>query len=557
MAGILRGLGVSPGVAVGPAVIVSDQAPTLPNEPAPSDVAAELARVDAALEAVAGGFDARAAVAPLSARPILEASAMMARDPGLRTSIEAKLAAGIGAAHSVTAAFDEFAAMLLGLGGYMAERATDLADVRDRTASRLLGLPEPGLPQLTEPSIVVARDLAPAETVGLNPKTCLAIVTEAGGPTSHTAILANQLGIPAVVRVPGAIALAPATILAVDGSTGEVVADPDAETVAALDDRRRRRTAALGAVGPGATADQRPVPLLANIGTPEDAARAGVQPVGGSGLFRTEFLFLDRETAPTLEEQAGIYRQVFEAFGQRRVVVRTLDAGADKPLRFADLGPEENPALGRRGLRLAMERPDLLDTQLRALNLAREATGADVWVMAPMVSTAAEAAWFADRARSAGLPKAGVMIEVPSAAIRARQILAEVDFASLGTNDLSQYTFAADRMQGGLATLLSPWQGALLDLVASAAEAGSQLGKSVGVCGEAAGDPLAALALVGLGVTSLSMALGKVPGVRTALSLHTFQQCRELAQAARSADSAETARAAALALADPLLADIL
>jgi phosphotransferase system enzyme I (PtsI) len=213
-------------------------------------------------------------------------------------------------------------------------------------------------------------------------------------------------------------------------------------------------------------------------------------------------------------------------FGDRRVVVRTLDAGADKPLAFADLGPEENPALGRRGLRLSAERPELLDAQLEALSIAAKETGADVRVMAPMVATVEEAAWFARRVRENGLPKGGVMIEVPAAALRSAHVLAEVEFGSIGTNDLAQYTMAADRMQGELSDLLDPWQPAVLDVVAAACEGAASTGRPMGVCGESAGDPLLALVLTGLGVSSLSMAPSKVPVVRLALSLHSLPSAR-------------------------------
>jgi phosphotransferase system enzyme I (PtsI) len=322
--------------------------------------------------------------------------------------------------------------------------------------------------------------------------------------------------------------------------------------------RSERRSSALGAIsGPGVTSDGHPVALLANIGTAADAERAGRLDVEGVGLFRTEFLFLDRETAPTLDEQVAVYTQVFEAFGLRRVIVRTLDAGADKPLAFADLGPEDNPALGRRGLRLSAERPDLLDTQLAALGTAAVATGADVRVMAPMVATAEEAAWFARRVREHGLPVVGVMIEVPAAALRSRHVLAEVDFASIGTNDLAQYTLAADRMQGQLATLLDPWQPAVLDLIAAACDGGRDQGKPIGVCGEAAADPLLALVLTGLGVSSLSMAPTRVPAVRAALAMHDLRACTAMAAAARAARCPQDARGAALGLANKLIADLI
>ncbi len=230
---------------------------------------------------------------------------------------------------------------------------------------------------------------------------------------------------------------------------------------------------------------------------------------------------------------------------------------ADKPLAFANLGEEETPALGRCGLRLCQEKPELIDSQLEALALAARDTGADVKVMAPMVATAEEAAWFASRVRAAGLPAAGVMIEVPAAALRSRHVLAEVDFGSLGTNDLAQYTMAADRMEGAPSDLLDPWQPAVLDMVAAACAGGAETGKPVGMCGESAGDPYLALALAGLGVASLSMAPSKVPAVKLALSLHSLEECSALAQLARAATSAIAARDAVRAVANSELSAIL
>ncbi len=553
-----HGIGVSVGTAVGPLVLVTP-APTAPSdEPPTTDAAAASAVVRGVLNDVATGLEARAATADAHAKPILEAGAMMARDPGLAMGIDGQLATGKGLTNAVSAAVEEYCAMFESLGGYMAERVTDLRDVRDRAVARLLGQPEPGVPTLTQPSILAAHDLAPAETATLTSETCLGIITAAGGPTSHTAILAAQLGIPAVVQAVGILDVPYGTTVAIDGGVGEITVNPTDSEKALLEERKRRRAAALaGGTGNGVTKDGYPVALLANIGTADDARKAAAQAVEGVGLFRTEFLFLDRDTAPTVEEQTKTYTEVFQAFGDRRVVVRTLDAGADKPLAFADLGPEENPALGRRGIRLGMIRTDVLDTQLEALAAAYKATGADVRVMAPMIATQAEAVWFAERVRALGLPKVGVMIEVPAAAIRSKGILYHVDFASLGTNDLQQYTMAADRMQGELAELLNPWEPALLDVVSLACEGGQAMGKPIGVCGEAGGDPAMALVLTGLGVSSLSMAPGKVPGVRTALSLHTLAECQQMAAAARAASNAKEAKAAVLAMADPVLLDLI
>jgi phosphoenolpyruvate-protein phosphotransferase (PTS system enzyme I) len=553
-----HGTGVSAGTAVGPLVVVS-QAPRPPaDELATTDPAAAAQRVTEVLEAVAAGLEARAAKASESARPILEAGAMMARDPGLMASIDAKLQSGVGITTAVDTAVEEYCTMLASLGGYMAERVTDLRDVRDRAVARLVGQAEPGVPDLTEPSVLAAADLAPAETATLTAETCLGIITAAGGPTSHTAILAAQLGIPAVVQAAGILDVPPGTVVAFDGGVGEITINPTESEVELLIERKRRRQAALaGGTGVGATKDGYPVPLLANIGTVDDAHAAAAQAVEGVGLFRTEFLFLDRDTMPTVAEQTATYTEVLKAFGERRVVVRTLDAGADKPLKFADLGPEENPALGRRGLRLGMIRTDILDAQLEALAAAYQATGADLRVMAPMVATQAEAIWFAEKVRALGIPKVGVMIEIPAAAIRSKGILYNVDFASLGTNDLQQYTMAADRMQGELGDLLNPWEPALLDVIALACQGGKEMGKPVGVCGEAGGDPGLALVLTGLGVKSLSMATGKVPAVRTALAAHTLETCQQMAAAARAATSAAEARAAVVAMAEPVLVDLL
>ncbi|WP_062296573.1 phosphoenolpyruvate--protein phosphotransferase [Demequina maris] len=553
-----HGVGVSPGSAVGPVVQVAPPVRPPADEPAPTDAGAATDLVLEALAAVAADLDARAEAADAHAQPIIKATAMIARDKGLAKAAGKQVGSGKGPATAIAAAVDEYAAQFEALGGYFAERVTDLRDVGDRAVAHVLGVPAPGVPTLEGPSVVVAHDLAPAQTAALDRNHVVAIVTAAGGRTSHTAILAAQMGIPAVVQLHGATEIPEGTSVAVDGDAGEVTLDPDMALIEAQRERRERRAAALAGVsGPGATRDGHAIALLANIGGVDDAIAAGAQDVEGVGLFRTEFLYLSASSLPSVDEQASIYAAVLRPFGDRRVVVRTLDAGADKPLAFANLGEEENPALGRRGLRLCQAMPELIDSQLEALAMAAKETGADVRVMAPMVATADEAAWFASRVKAAGLPKSGVMIEVPAAALRSRHVLAEVDFGSLGTNDLAQYTMAADRMEGELSDLLDPWQPAVLDVVAAACAGGAEHAKPVGVCGESAGDPLLALVLAGLGVSSLSMAPKKVPAVRLALSLHTLEECRALADAARSARTAEDAREAVRAAASEELTAIL
>lgn len=557
---VIYGIGVSTGFAAGKVVKVSPAPGIDTNEPASTDPAADGQRVREAMKAVAESLRHRAEHASETAKPILEATAQLASDRALAKAVDKKLKKGSGVTKGVHDAVEDYAALLTNLGGYMAERVTDLYDVRDRTICQLRGLPMPGVPELEEPAILLADDLAPAETVSLDPELVLGIVTQGGGPTSHTAILAAQHGIPAVVKAATVMQVEEGTDIALDGGTGEVILFPTADEIAELTARARRREAALAeSTGPGKTADGYPVNLLANIGTADDAEAAAKGDVEGTGLFRTEFLFLERDSAPSIKEQTDTYTRVLKAFGTRRVVVRTLDAGADKPLSFANLGEEENPALGRRGVRLSMAKEELMDTQLDALATAFEATGkkADLRVMAPMIATTEEANWFAEKVRSRGLPKVGVMVEVPAAAIRSKQLLSIVDFASIGTNDLSQYTMAADRMQGALSDLLSPWQPAVLQMIKSACDGGDATGKPISVCGEAGGDPLLALVLVGLGVSSLSMAPSKVAAVRASLRMHDRATCQQMAAYAVDACTAKDARAAVENIAHPRLKDLM
>lgn len=554
----MQGLGVSAGIVSAPvARLGSPPRPPVGELPG-ADAGVELARVVAALEQVAGWLEERAAAAGGEAAAVLSATAMMARDPGLLDTLRGLLEQGRPTAHSLDAAIEGFCQVLAASGGYLGERVTDLRDVRDRALALLLDRPMPGIPHPGHPFVLVGKDLSPADTATLDPGEVVAIVTELGGPTSHTAILAKGLGVPAVVRCPEAGDLAEGSVVVVDGSTGVIVVDPDQQTLAQAQARAtaRRLLTSTGA-GPGATADGVRVQLLVNIATLEDARRASSTDCEGVGLFRTEGLYLGRTTAPGVAEQAAAYREVFTAFTGRKVVVRTLDAGADKPLAFVDHGHEDNPALGVRGLRVARHHPHLLTGQLEALARAAAACDAQVWVMAPMVSTPGEARDFVTTAKASGLSVAGAMIEVPAAALRADRLLPEVDFVSLGTNDLAQYTFAADRMQGDLADLLDPWQPALLDLVAVTGQAGQATDTPVGVCGEAAADPLLACVLVGLGIRSLSLAPALVPAVRLALSLHTLDHCLHMATVARNAPDATTARTTAQALAHPDLLPLL
>jgi phosphotransferase system enzyme I (PtsI) len=532
-----------------------------PASPAVDDCPAEAATARAALDAVAADLAARsdrsARTGDPEASAILDALSMIAADPELADQVEALIDARTDAAHAIARAFDGYRDMLLQAGGYLAERAPDLADLRDRAIAVALGVAVPGVPDPGYPFVLAADDLSPADTSGIDTGRVLALVTESGGPTSHTAILARALGLPCVVACPGVLTVADGTVVAVDAAAGVVELSVSPERRGELS----RRAAALAAAqdeasaavaGPGRTADGHGVELLHNIGAAADLAVLDVGGLGegfeGVGLFRTELLFLDRTSSPSFDDQVDAYAAVLRAASGRKVVVRTLDAGADKPLPFLDMKAEPNPALGVRGLRIGRRDPEVVDAQLAALAAAVVAAGvpdAKVWVMAPMVATAHEAAAFAERARAAGLRRVGVMVEVPAAALRAGEILAEVDFLSIGTNDLAQYTFAADRMEPALADLLDPWQPALLGLIARCAAAGRELGKPVGICGESAADPALAPVFAGMGISSLSMSARAIPPVAAALAARTLADCESLAARVLAAPSPEAARRAA------------
>ncbi len=554
-AGVLTGTPVVPGVALGPVVTVTSDVPSgavaafEAREPATPDDA--LTTYDEAVGVVADSLVARSANASGAASEVLVATANLVKDKGLRKAVKKRLDAGEPILEALRGAVEQFATLFTQMGGLMAERVTDLHDIERRLTARIVGAPEPGLSTPDEPSVLVAEDLAPADTAGLDPAFVVALVTEQGGPTSHTAIIARQLGIPCVVGVHGATGLAPGTRVLVDGSTGAVETEVDEADAAERVRKDQEWRAHLDAwSGPAATKDGTAVKVMANVADGASAEKAVAFPVEGVGLFRTELCFLGSTEEPSVEEQADVYAAVLRPFADgRTVVVRTLDAGSDKPIAYATPKGEENPALGIRGLRLSFDNPGLLDRQIEGIALAAEQTGTSPWVMAPMVATVEEASTFADRVRTHGLT-VGVMVEIPSAALLAEQILEVVDFMSIGTNDLTQYSMAADRMSAGLAHLTDPWQPAVLRLIAMTAAAGKKHGKPVGVCGEAAADPALATVLVGMGITSLSMAPNAVRAVGAQLGATSDEACTRAAEVALAASDPHEARAAVRAVLD-------
>ncbi|KAA6430898.1 phosphoenolpyruvate--protein phosphotransferase [Agrococcus sediminis] len=547
--GALSGVGVGRGIAVAKVLRMPEPLAPPSDEPLAADAGAEHERVRQALEGVAHELQARAAAAGGDAQQVLEAAALMAQDPAILDDVRARLDGGANAERATWDAYGAFRDMLTAMGGYMAERATDLDDVAQRVVARLRGVAAPGVPQSDEPFILVARDLAPADTATLDLERTLALVTEEGGPTSHTAILARSKSLPAVVGVVGLLsAVADGQRMIVDARAGTVVLDPDdASVAAALVERESRAAASSAPITEGALADGTKVPLLANVGSPKDAPAAVALGAEGVGLFRTEFLFLDSSSAPSVEAQTVAYTELLQAFPGKKVVARVLDAGADKPLPFLNDAHEENPALGLRGIRALRATEQILRDQLTALANAQAATEAELWVMAPMIADVEETEYFVGLGRELGLRTVGAMAEVPSIAVVADQVLEVADFVSIGTNDLTQYTLAADRQLGSVAAFQDPWHPAVLRLVGMLGEAGAKAGKPVGVCGEAAADPALAVVLVGLGVTSLSMSASALADVRAELLTVTLDEARERAARAVAARSAAGARAAAAA----------
>jgi phosphotransferase system enzyme I (PtsI) len=543
----LHGIGVGRSVAFGPVLRMPDPLTDPADAPRTADAEGERAAVTEALAAVAAELNDRGQRAGGEAQAVLEAQAMMAQDPGLVDDVNARIDSGSTGERAVFDAFAGFQEMLTGMGGYMAERAADLGDVSQRIIAHLRGVPAPGVPTSDKPFVLVAHDLAPADTALLDLSKVVALVTRDGGPTSHTAILARAKAITAIVGVAEADELTDGTEVLVDAASGTVTVSPDRAQIVAAETRTAELQAIKAApITDGALADGEKIPLLANLGSPKDTAGAVALGAEGVGLFRTEFLFLDAKSAPTVEQQLADYTAVLDAFPGKKVVVRCLDAGADKPLSFLNDAEEENPALGLRGLRALRANEQILRDQLTALAQAQAQTEAELWVMAPMVADVEETRYFVALAKELGIRVAGVMAEIPSLALMADQVATASDFVSIGTNDLTQYTMAADRMLGTVASYQDPWHPAVLRLVKMLGDAGKASGTPVGVCGEAAADPLLAVVLVGLGATSLSMTPAALADVRAELARHTRAEAEALAAAVLTEPTAAAARAAAL-----------
>ena len=455
---------------------------------------------------------------------VFDAHRQFLTDPQLTEPIEAAIADGAAAELAVDDAFGDAIDQFEGMDGMMAERADDLRDVRGRLLRLLSGGERTDLTELPEGTILFAERLTPSDTAQLDPDTIAGFVTMTGGRTSHVSIFARSLGIPAIVGAGEELAeISESTPVAIDADREDVVVNPDTvvrERVTAGRDVTVREDRVE-------TSDGTEIEVAANIGTAAELDGAVAQGADGIGLFRTEFLFLDREQPPSEDEQFESYVEALDAFPEGRVVVRTLDIGGDKPISYLELPDEENPFLGNRGIRRSLGADsDLFETQLRALLRAAAAGDGTLSVMFPLVATLDELTAALDAVDRAArdldaegieyaAPELGVMIETPAAVLMAEAFADKVDFLSIGTNDLTQYVMAADRENEAVANLHDPQQPAVLRAIKRTVEAAHDHDAWIGICGEMAGDPDLTELLVGLGLDELSMSAVTVPAVKS------------------------------------------
>jgi phosphotransferase system enzyme I (PtsI) len=560
----INGIAASRGIAIGPAFQFRRQELRIERCPV-ADRERERDRFQEAVDVARGQLDGIYQTAQAESgsddAAIFEAHLMMLDDPELHASVQAAIMQqGINAEAALYDAAENIAAMLESLDGeYLSARAADVRDVSTRVLRILLGIDESPAAALLTPSIIVAHDLTPSDTIALDKSLVLGFCTAVGGATSHTAILARGLGIAALVGAGEAVLTLPDDApLILDGDQGTLLVNPDPETLSSY---RARQIESAGilmkaqarAHEPAVTADGHRVEVMANIGTvgdTYDALQAGAE---GVGLLRSEFLYLERDHLPDEEEQYHAYRPIVQEFGARPVILRTLDVGGDKELPYLDLPPEDNPFLGVRAIRLCLSRPELFKPQLRAA--LRAGAGNNLKLMFPMVAAVREvqqaramleacrAELLAEGRAVAEEMEIGIMVEIPSAALMADQLAAEVDFFSIGTNDLAQYTMAADRTNSHVAPLASAFEPAVLRLIRHVIDAAHKQGKWVGLCGELAGEPLAIPILLGLELDEFSMNPPAIPQAKQIIRSLSLPQAQAIAAAVLDLGDADAVQA--------------
>ena len=528
---ILKGLGVGLVSAVGDVFVIKQTKPLPAWTKSTKTQEQELAELRSAIDFVSGTLDELGAKAGGTSAEIFEALKMLLEDEELFDVATANIQDGWCAAAAIGKAVDEFSE-LLGGDPTFEERVADFQDLSKRVQARIAGIEMSLSIPATGRIVLVGEDFSPADTAQFT-AAVVGVITYKGGPTSHTAIICRSKSIAAVVSCPEANQLE---------SGDRVLVDPVGDRVVVSDDE----SLATKAIDFVAISEEPLIPVRANIGSLEDAEAASQTRANGVGLFRTELLYLSAQTEPTLEQQVSSYTEILKSAPKGPIVVRTIDAGSDKPVPFLNMPEEENPSLGVRGYRLITEHRSFIEGQLKALEQARVASGREVWVMAPMIATADEAKEFSDLARSIGKYKVGIMVETPSIALIVDQLGGIVDFVSVGTNDLSQYLFAADRMNPSLGALLNHWQPALIRSLARIASGASSAGITSGVCGESASDPAFAVVLAGLGIESVSASKSQVTAVHNALSSLSLSDAKEIANEVLKQTTAEAAKATAL-----------
>ena len=548
---LMGGVGASPGVAIGPVVSVVVESVELTDIENPIDaIGASATRVSAKLKQLS---DQTREAGRDEAADVLQAQSLMAEDPMIPDSVSEQLDAGLAPAEAFETAATGLAALLASLPDpYLAARAADIGEVMQAIKRDLAGVDSEGL-TITEPSILIAHELTAAETAGLDADLVLGFATETGGATSHVAIIARSLGVPAVVGVKDLLEAAP-TFASLDGGTGAFAADPSDDVKAVFEEAAAARASLqlrLDEVrGIAATFGDTAISVPANIAGGGDIPKAVEEQSDGVGLYRTEFLFLDVPKPPTEEQQFEEYKLAAESW-DHPVVIRTFDIGGDKPAEYLNMDEEENPFLGIRGVRIYDMFPELIDGQIRAA--LRASAFGDISLMIPMVATVEEFLSVKQRVIDqrakldsenieTGDIKLGVMVEVPSVALNAHRFAEHVDFFSIGTNDLTQYTMAADRMLGSLAGLHDPLHPSVVRLCEMVATAGNEKGIQTSVCGLAAEDPLAAIIFASVGITKLSVSANSVNLIKATLAAQDPSIAEKVRAVIDRAESAQEVR---------------
>jgi phosphotransferase system enzyme I (PtsI) len=557
----LHGIPVSPGVAIGPALVLNREGYRIPHcQIAPEGVDDEIARLGRAVEALSGSLEshrlATAAIAGDSTGDIFAAQLQMLHDPRLHAELQRRVRQGKqSAAYAVSQVLHRYASDLRRLdNSLLAQRADDVVDIEQQLLQHLGAVTRRPLTELTEPVIVLTHNLTPSETANLDRRYVRGFCTEIGGPGGHMAIVAKGLELPAVVGIGDFLeSVGSATRVIVDGDRGVVILDPDEETLLRYEEgRERRHNLALRLAElrdlPAITTDGVTVSLSANIEFPHEVAACLERGATGIGLYRTEFLYLSSDEEPSEEDHYRAYREVVEAMKGRPVVIRTLDLGADKMGSRPLTEPEPNPFLGLRSIRLSLKTPELFRPQLRAV--LRAAVHGDVRVMFPLITTLAELRQarmlvniIAEDLTEEKIPHRGdipigMMVEVPAAVLMLDRFVKEVDFLSIGTNDLVQYTLAVDRSNECVADLYQSSDPAVLRLIKRCVDVAGEAHIPLGICGEMSSNPARSLLLVGMGVRSLSVPPNALPKLKKAIRSVSIVQCEEIAARAMTLDSA-------------------